>query len=53
MCCANNEKRKTPNDRMNRTIKSRQNQNARRKRNLHGILEAETIKEAEIKGKKL
>ena len=49
----NNQKWKTTNDGRNRTIKSRKNQNARRKGNLQilGILEADTIKQEEMKEK--
>ena len=48
---ASNEKRKTSNNGRNRTTKSRKNQNAQRKRNVQAlrILEADTIKQAEMK----
>ena len=55
MCIANNEKQKKKNNESNRTARSKKNQNAWRKGNLQvfriGILEADTIKQAEMKEK--
>ena len=54
MCYADNEKQKTLNDERNKTMIYRKNQNTWRKGNYKylGILEADTIKHAEIKEKK-
>ena len=53
MCHANDEKWEMTNDGSNRSTKSRKNQNAQRKGNLKylGILEEDTIKQAEMKEK--
>ena len=50
---ANNEKWQTTHDRRSQTTKSNSNQNAQRKGNLQilGILEANTIKQVEMKEK--
>ena len=50
---ANNEKRNKTNKKRNRTTESRKNENNRRKENCKyfGLLEANTIKQAEMKGK--